>query len=291
MMISESDLQVLQAMAAARQQHEELAELLDFYYDLYQVQFHAKVAMTEPSIRDDMAMQWRLQGGIPQLTLDQLGLEAEPFALLVAQVADVLLRHNPTWQVQPEHWQPEELLALAREVFEAWDTLTAPGSEARGEVSGSLPDHPRALAVGFALAPYLQRAAEVILCRLDLSSWGRGYCPVCGGRPNLALLEQERGARQLLCSRCNSLWSHQRIGCPFCGSKEKQTYYPGRDGVYRLYVCPACNHYLKTVDLRELYREVHPVVERLLTVGMDLAALQEGYGMCESPNSLEGGKE
>ena len=32
-----------------------------------------------------------------------------------------------------------------------------------------------------------------------------------------------------------------------------------------------------------MFREVHPVVERLLTVGMDLAAKQEGYG--ESRNS------
>jgi len=43
-----------------------------------------------------------------------------------------------------------------------------------------------------------------------------------------------------------------------------------------LYTCPDCKRYLKTVDLRELHREVVPVVERLVTVGMDLAAQQEG---------------
>jgi hypothetical protein len=32
------------------------------------------------------------------------------------------------------------------------------------------------------------------------------------------------------------------------------------------------------MDLREVSREVHPEVERLLTVGMDLAAQKEGYG-------------
>lgn len=81
-----------------------------------------------------------------------------------------------------------------------------------------------------------------------------------------------------MCSRCNSVWPYARLGCPFCASREKQSYFPSEDGVYRLYVCPACNRYLKTMDLREISREVHPEVERLLTVGMDLAAQKEGYG-------------
>jgi FdhE protein len=67
------------------------------------------------------------------------------------------------------------------------------------------------------------------------------------------------------------------MGCPFCKSQEKQNYHLSEDKVYRLYVCPSCNRYLKTVDRRELHREVMPLVERLLTVGMDLAAQHEGY--------------
>jgi hypothetical protein len=32
------------------------------------------------------------------------------------------------------------------------------------------------------------------------------------------------------------------------------------------------------MDLREVSRPVYPVVERLLTIGMDLAARQQGFG-------------
>jgi uncharacterized protein YbaR (Trm112 family) len=273
MAMAENDLRVLKALAAARAQHEELAELLDFYFDLYEVQFQAKAAMPEPSIESQMALARRLERGMAQLTFDRLDLAAQPFACLVMEVAKVLLRHNPAWQVVPERWSAQELLTLARDIFETWDTLTEPRSG--GEADASAPDHPKALAVSFALAPHLQRAAEAILPHLDLSSWGRGFCPICGGRPNLALLEQERGARQLMCARCDALWSYQRVGCPFCGSKEKQIYYSSEDEVYRLYVCPDCKQYLKTVDLRGVYREVQPLVERLLTVGMDLAAQRE----------------
>jgi len=278
MAMSDKDLQILRALVAARQQHEELADLLDFYRDLYEVQFQAKATVPEPEVRDELAMRWRLEGGIPQLTFEQLRLEPQPFAHLVDQVSETLRRHNPGWEFEREGRSPENLTDLAREVFETWDTLTAPKSgSGRDETGAMWSDHPIALAVGFALGPYLQRAAEVILPQLDLSLWTQNYCPICGGRPNLAVLEEERGARRLMCSRCNGLWNYPRVGCPFCKSKEKQIYYASQDGVYRLYVCPVCNHYIKTIDLRGVYREVHLPVERLLTVGMDLAAQQQGY--------------
>ena len=278
MAASEQDLQVLRALTTAREKHEELADLLDFYHDLYEIQFRAKADLSEVAARDDLAASWRLEGGIPQLTFDQLGVVPEAFAEVVAQVMKVLVRHNPQWQGEKEERSPEELVLLAREVFETWDTLTAPRPEAEGSGDESWAGHPTALAVGFAMAPYLQRASDAVLPNLDLTLWAQGHCPVCGGRPNFSVLEKETGARQLVCSRCNSMWPYARLGCPLCGSKEKQQYFPSEDGVYRLYVCPDCGRYLKTMDLRIVYREVYPAVERLLTVGMDLAAHQEGYG-------------
>ena len=277
MTVSDQDRRVLQVLADARQQHGELAGLLDFYHDLYQVQFEAKASLPKPEVGDDLAMRQRLAEGIPQLAFDQLGIEPEPFARLVDQIDAVLVRHNPTWEAGRHELPVEGLVALAREVFETWDSLTSPKLDAEGETGaeeGS--DRLQMLAVGLALAPYLQRAAEVILPRLDLSLWTKGVCPVCGGRPNLALFEQSRGARQLFCSRCDGSWSYQRVGCPFCGSGGKQTYYPSQDGAHRLYVCPDCHRYLKTVDLREIHRPVYPLVERLVLVGMDLAAQQMG---------------
>jgi FdhE protein len=197
----------------------------------------------------------------------------------VGRITSVLLRHNPDWEAE-EPLPADELLALARRVFETWHTLTPPAPDAvRAQEEPGVPGAGSltAQAVAFALAASLRRAAEVILPQLDLSTWHKGYCPICGGSPNLALLDAKSGARQLVCSRCDAMWSHARIGCPFCRSKEKQSYYISEDSLYRLYVCPDCTRYLKTVDLREVYREVNPLVERLLTVGMDLAAGKQGF--------------
>jgi hypothetical protein len=279
MVVSQADQRVLQGLAAAREQHEELASLLDFYSGLYEVAYKAKAEIAAPEVRDELAMSWRLEGGIPQLAFGQLGLAAETFSVLVHDLSEVLLRYNPGWDFDWDLWTPEKLVDLAREVFETWDTLTSPRPEEGASDKERLrPGHPTALAVGFALAPFLQRAAEEIGPRLDLTDWTHGYCPICGGTPNLALLEAETGARKLLCSRCNFQWGYSRLNCPLCGTSEKQTYYPSEDGFYRLYVCPQCGRYLKTLDLREARREVIPIVERLLTVGMDLAAQEKGFG-------------
>lgn len=277
--MSERDSQVLRALSAARESHQELAELLEFYYDLFKVQFEAKAELDEPKVRDEMAVRWRLEGGIPQLTFEQLGIHPEPFAGLVAEVSEVLVRHNPTWEGDQADRAPEALIDLARQVFETVPTLTVPmDATESGDTDLHRFGYPTALALGFSLAPFLQRAAEAIVPHLELLLWSQMHCPVCGGEPNFALLEETRGARQLMCSRCNTLWLYPRVGCPYCDSQEKQTYYPSKDGVYRLYVCPQCRRYLKTMDLRGVYREVYPEVERLLTVGMDLAAREQGFG-------------
>jgi hypothetical protein len=280
---SERDLRILKALEAARQQHPALVDLLSLYHDLYQVQFQAKADLAEPEVRDDIAMRWRLEGGIPQVTFDQLGVEPQRLAQLVKEIADIFVLHDhPALQIGDRQWTAHDLVARAREVFETWDTLTVPrptgaGHQSAGSVefiAGGL----TAQAVGFALAPYLQRASEWILPRLDLALWTHGYCPICGGRPNLALLGREDGARRLACSRCASVWDYPGTACPFCESHEARPYFVSQDGLYHLYACPGCNAYLKAVDLGRAQREIYPLVEHLLTVGMDLAARQEGYG-------------
>jgi FdhE protein len=274
MAIRDQDRQTLEALRAARETHPELSDLLDFYTDLYVVLFEASTQAFEPA---PSALGTAV--GLPQLTFDGLRLEEEPFAQLVGRVVSVLLRHNPDWEAG-EPLTGAELLALARRVFESWHTLTPPepgAVRAREEPGEPGEGGLMAQAVAFALAASLRRAADALLPQLDLSAWHEGYCPICGGAPNVAFLDAKTGARRLVCARCDAVWGHSRIGCPFCKSKEKQTYYISDDNLYRLYACPDCERYLKTVDLREVYREVNPLVERLLTVGMDLAARKQGF--------------
>ncbi len=129
------------------------------------------------------------------------------------------------------------------------------------------------------LHPFLRAQAAALEPWFDEGLWFRGYCPACGGQPDLAVFERGTGARSLLCSRCDTEWAFKRLACPFCGNEDPSqlSYYPTKDKRYRLDVCEVCKGYLKTLDCREDWSQVSLPAERVLTVGLDLAAASEGY--------------
>ncbi len=264
MAISAEDQRILQALVEAKQKHQELVDFLDFYEALYRLQFEAKGQMAAVEGRSASVRRQRLEEGLPQLTFEQLEVDPAAFQQLVERITDVLIEYNPEWGAGRQKLSAEEVLSLAEAALQ----------------SGKMADPSlglTALAVSFALSPYLQKAAEVVMPHLNQDLWHRSYCPVCGGSPSLAVLTRERGDRYLMCSRCHSQWLYKRLGCPFCGA-EAMDYYPSEDGVYRLYVCDACHSYLKAIDRRGTIKEICLPVEHLVTVSMDLAARREGYG-------------
>lgn len=268
---TQSILQALEEVAAKGSP--DLSAFYECHRGLFQLlgQARSEVSATLEMV-DGEALQARLLQGLPLLSFDQLPMEAERFAELVAGVAQVLSTYDSTLAGQAVPDSPAECLALARRRFEEGQ---GSGEQGKDQGEATLAQ----MSVDQALRPYLAWAAEQVLPCVDQEHWKRGHCPVCGGAPDFATLDAETGARHLLCSRCDSQWRYRRLGCPFCDVADyaRFVYYPGKDGVYRLYVCRECRRYLKTIDLRETARTVLLPVERVITVGMDVAARQEGY--------------
>lgn len=278
MPINEQDRAILQALEEAGTKHPELRTFYAFHNKLFEMLARARADISATlEVADAEALEARVFQGLPLLSFSQLPVEADRFAGLVSAVAAMLTEYNPDLAEQKVPDGSTAWLALAGQRFQEGQAVEGkPGNEQAEE--GIEADLAR-MSVDLALKPYLEWAAEQVLPHVDLERWKRRYCPVCGGAPDLAFLEEEAGTRYLLCSRCSSQWVYRRIGCPFCGTHDhtKLSYYPGDDGVYRLYVCQACRRYLKTIDLRKAGRRVLFPVERVTTVGMDMAAQQEGY--------------
>jgi formate dehydrogenase maturation protein FdhE len=272
-MVGNKSRLILQALEEAEAQNPELSAYYQFHHALFKVLDQAKGEISGTlDMAGGEALQARLLQGLSALSFAQLPLEVEQFACLLSTVAQLLMEYDPELAGQTIPDSPAECLATARQRFEEGQA----GKEHGGEHGDRTLTQ---VSVDLALKPYLERAAEQVLPHLNQELWKRGYCPVCGGAPDFAVLDEDAGARHLLCSRCDSVWLYQRLGCPFCGTTDHTQlfYYPSEDNVYRLYVCETCQRYLKAIDLRETGREVLLPVERVTTVAIDAAAWQKGY--------------
>jgi FdhE protein len=123
-----------------------------------------------------------------------------------------------------------------------------------------------------------QRAREA--ATLDLDGWDKGYCPVCGDFPSIALIEEKGGKRFLHCSSCGHDWRFTRVVCPCCENVAPE----GMDYFYidnktqeAAFICDKCQRYLVT-----LYRVGHLLerdmdVSAISLVHMDMIMQDKGY--------------
>lgn len=129
------------------------------------------------------------------------------------------------------------------------------------------------------IRPSFEAGMELLRGEVDVETWRKSHCPVCGSPPSLSLLQGEGGKRYSLCSCCSCQWRIDRLSCSVCGNKEpKSLHYFCAEGeeAYRIELCDACRHYIKTIDYRNL-EESDPSLEDLATLHLDLLAVKKGY--------------
>ncbi len=270
------DERVLATLEEMKNKRPELAVLLDFQREVVAAQLAVKSGLTDPPAVDRAEVARRLASGTPAVTFDELNLDWQVFERLLDHMAEIARRYRPDW---PEVAVPHPL----RDVVQAWyqgRLLSHALEDSEGETKEYSPaDEALSFLIASAVWPFLAHVTEILGPGIDQALWRRGFCPVCGGKPDFACLDRESGGRHLFCSRCDMQWQFQRLECPFCGTQDPAhlAYYPSEDGVYRLYVCDHCHHYVKTIDLRETGRQLFLPVERILSLGMDVAAAEAGY--------------
>ncbi|MEJ2473671.1 MAG: formate dehydrogenase accessory protein FdhE [Desulfobacterales bacterium] len=137
-----------------------------------------------------------------------------------------------------------------------------------------------------AFVAYSSLKPSVVLCAeqlsgylKDLVAWEKGYCPICGNFPGLAVLDHD-GRRLLYCNFCWTTWPAKRIFCPFCekiGGENLHTVYSEDEKDLRVDVCDDCRKYLKAVDSRATERIIYPPMEQIASLHLDINARQKGY--------------
>lgn len=266
------DHRTVRKLREARAQHTELGASLDLYIAILEARARLEEQASDPSLDTEQARA-RLAAGQPVLSAPALALDWQRFGKLAREICDIVGRSQQI--------PADACSALAELSAAGWTELAREYlacSQHRLLSDSAAPfANLQEFVVNNALHPFLSRQANQARTLVASMAWERAFCPVCGGTADFAALEKDGGARRLLCSRCDCEWSFDRSICSYCGTDRHVGYFPVGQGAYRLYVCEGCKHYLKTIDLRELARDVDLPAERVLTLGLDVAAVNAGY--------------
>jgi len=117
-----------------------------------------------------------------------------------------------------------------------------------------------------AAVPLLQACARGLASQIP-ASWWEGYCPVCG--------------------RCGTGWAIPLLRCVFCDEiqHDNLAYLAPEEGeqTRRVEVCQTCKGYLKGVTTVRPSAAWSILIDDLMTVHLDVAALERGYRRPERP--------
>jgi FdhE protein len=263
---------ILEGLERAKEQNPALAEIVDLHHDLLQAQAQVQVSPAQPQCDEQQALA-SLQQGTPLLHSQELTLDWEAFGALFAQVCRIAAQHRDDLAQQFQ-----QLLAL-QENDPGQVRALAVSYLGAGDRDGDREDELLSFVLNHALRPFLLAFARAHAPLVRQEYWKRGQCPVCGGEPDMAFLEEEPVNRYLVCSRCDAQWLFGRIKCAFCANDDphKLSFYPSEDKVYRVYTCQKCQRYLKAIDLRKARQRVLFPVERVTMLALDIAAREKGY--------------
>jgi FdhE protein len=271
-----TDQQLLVALREERNRNPELARIIDLHEEV--IAARAKVEAALPDLAPDRAEVAALMESRVSL-LEHWGLDwdTDGFLTLSRRICEIGARHR---QESAAAFEKTRAL-LTSDGDQMASIVGAYLTEGRVQLAERQADIEEILpfVLIHALHPYVHAFASVVAPLIDDERWYQRLCPVCRGEPDFGFLEEEVGGLRLLCYRCDVVWMYKRGECTFCGNSEKETfaYYPSKDDVYRLYVCDDCRRYLKVLDGRRTSAGSLLPIQRILTIGMDISARQQGY--------------
>jgi len=282
-MLSANEAQIVQKLNELEQRKGELPSFAKLYRELLCIQSKAKTGFMasrrgfHDSIISQAAIPDRLAQGSPLLSFSDLSLDWEQVKAVFQEVAAVVARDSPDSPGEIENLKNiASSSPLLQRAVRDWYEGSSLASVAE---TSSVDKELLSFVVQAALKPFLSLHSEVLQPKVNQESWRRRYCPICGGKPDFAYLDKERGERWLLCSRCDAEWLFLRLECPYCGTQNQDAlaYFTDDEGLYRLYVCEQCHTYIKAVDLRRTESEVLLPLERVMTLDMDRQGQEKGY--------------
>jgi FdhE protein len=272
--------QIKERIAWFQKERPHYREILDLYGHIVEEQMKIlpllKISVPEVSKK---LVKSRWENGLPLLGRERFALDLEGAQRLFYAISAVGQRVTPKMGDEiPRITEAIETgeLDLGELLSKHFDGLhIAHEAERCGLDRGIL-----VFLVQASIKPSVIVQTEQLRSALDLEGWLKGECPLCGSAPQMALLRDEGGKRYLQCSFCGCQWRWERIACPSCNNKDLNSlhyFYAEEEEAYRVDLCDQCKGYIKTVDSRKLDYEPLIDLEDIVTIHLDILAMEKGY--------------
>jgi len=110
--------------------------------------------------------------------------------------------------------------------------------------------------------------------------WDKGYCPVCGAHPTIAVIREKIPQRWLHCSRCGYEWRFSRMFCPGCEQESPSGmdyFYVEDRGQETAFTCNSCKRYLITLNQISDIGDYDRDVSAMGLIHLDLIMQEKGF--------------
>ncbi len=125
----------------------------------------------------------------------------------------------------------------------------------------------------------LSKKARDMQAELAAHPWKKGYCPVCGALPHLAILG-DQGQRRLQCADCGHAWPFSRLTCPYCEHEDPQNtniFFIDGQKEDSAFTCDKCRRYLLTANRSASLGNPHADLIAMSLLHFDVILQEKGY--------------
>lgn len=150
------------------------------------------------------------------------------------------------------------------------------------------------------LLTLLAHESEGLAPLVDQDAWRRGYCPVCGGGPDVGFMKEAKEDSEFLiakagqlwfhCSQCAALWRFPRLRCASCDCEDPSRMEvlmaedDSRSEHERAHLCQDCKTYFTTVNLVDRTDRVNLEMLPMSLLHLEVLAQERGFApMAPSP--------
>jgi FdhE protein len=272
--------QFKERIAWFREKRPAYRQILDFYEGIWEAQNNIKITLDIPPVEiEENLKKIRLREGFPLLNKEDFHVDVSAAKKVFEAILQLGEKSPPGLRGEMEKIKQ----AILNKTLDIETLLSSYLDEKfLQDTAYQLKIDCPALSffVRTSVEPSVKANVRQLREPITLDIWSKGYCPICGSAPCMALFRKDGGKRYVLCSFCGYEWQIQRLTCPFCGNREhKNLHYffaEGNEG-YRVDLCDQCHQYIKTVDSRNLDYEPVLTLEDLVTLHLDILASQQGF--------------